>query len=53
MRLHLRNLAHQIVTDNNDDPALIEKVIELVLKEKKGKISMDMVEKAYKEAKSS
>ena len=53
MRLHLRNLAHQIVTDNNDDPALVEKVMELVLKEKKGKISMDMVEKAYKEAKSS
>ncbi len=52
MRLHLRNLAYDVVKEHNDDPALIDKITEIVLKEKSKKITMDMVEKAYLQAKS-
>ena len=52
MRLHLRNLAVSVVSDNKDEPALIDKIVEIVLKEKIKKISIDMVEKSYQHAKS-
>jgi hydroxymethylglutaryl-CoA reductase len=47
MRLHLRNLAHSVVQDNNDDPVFVDKIIEIISKEK-GKITMDRVVNAYK-----
>ena len=51
MKLHLKNLAYSVIKDNNDDPALVDKIVELVSKERGGKITMDRVEKAYKELK--